>query len=114
MPLTRNFKDTVLEKIQANPEFRECLLKEAISELLNGDSHVAKNMLRDFINSTITFKTLAQKTGINDKSLMRMLSDSGNPTLESISLIIKAIEKYEKVHFVVSVKNTRADQSQRL
>lgn len=107
MPLTKEFKETVLARINSDKEFKEALLQESLEELLHGDTKAAKSMLRDFINSTITFKDLSKKTGISDKSLMRMLSDSGNPTLESISLIIKSIEKHEKLKFHISVKHEK-------
>lgn len=114
MPLTRKFKNTILERINQSREFRESLLKESLNELLRGDHITAKTMLRDFINATITFKQLSEETGIGDKSLMRMLSDKGNPTLESISLIIKALEKYEHVNFIVSVKHKNTGYEKRI
>lgn len=114
MSLTKEFKDTVLRRVKTDLEFKECLLSEAVNELLNGDPAVAKSMLRDFINSTISFKELSKLTAISDKGLMRMLSGSGNPTLESLSLIIKAIENYENIKFSVSIKHINMQKNKRL
>ncbi len=37
-------------------------------------------MLRDYVNTTITFDGLAQASGKPSKSLQRMLGPRGNPT----------------------------------
>lgn len=52
MGLTRDFKTTVLERAQADPEFHVGLLTEAAECLLNGEPDVAKTLLRDYVNVT--------------------------------------------------------------
>ena len=54
-----------------------------------------KDMLRDYVNATITFDGLA-KTRIPTKSLQRMLGPRGNPTAKGLFTIIKALQKSEK------------------
>ena len=60
MALTRDFKETVLARAQADPEFIKALLDEAVTLFLNGEADTAKLMLRDLVNATLGFEGLAQ------------------------------------------------------
>ena len=53
MALTRDFKTTILERAQADPEFRLGLLTEAAKCLLNNEPDVTKKLLHDYVNATI-------------------------------------------------------------
>ena len=53
MPLTRAFKDTVLQRIERAPEFGRALLEESVQCLLSGDVETGKALLRDYINATV-------------------------------------------------------------
>ena len=102
MALTRDFKTTVLERAQADPEFRVGLLTEAAECLLNNEPDVAKTLLRDYVNATIGFQALAEIVDKKPTSLMRMLSDKGNPSLDNISQVLAAVREHEGVHLHVS------------
>lgn len=102
MALTRDFKITVLERAQADPEFRVGLLTEAAECLLNNEPEVAKTLLRDYVNATIGFQGLAEIVDKKPTSLMRMLSNKGNPSLGNISQVLAAVRKHEGVHLHVS------------
>ena len=102
MALTRDFKTTILERAQADPAFRLGLLTEAAECLLNNEPEVAKTLLRDYINATIGFQALAEIVDKKPTSLMRMLSDKGNPSLDNISQVLAAVREYEGVHLHVS------------
>ncbi len=102
MALTRDFKTTVLERAQSDPEFRVGLLTEAAECLLNNEPDVAKTLLRDYVNATIGFQALAEIVDKKPTSLMRMLSDKGNPSLDNISQVLTAVRKHEGVHLHVS------------
>jgi DNA-binding phage protein len=97
MPLTRSFKETVLEDIQNDPEFAAALLREGVDALLSGELEVGKDVLRDYTNGTIGFETLARKTKIPVKSLMRMLGPSGNPRASNLLAIIEALQRHAGV-----------------
>ncbi|MDQ8030467.1 MAG: hypothetical protein REJ50_00505 [Bordetella sp.] len=45
MALTRDFKETVLARVQADPKFRDALLKEGIETMLAGDVDSGKAIL---------------------------------------------------------------------
>ncbi|MYE11151.1 MAG: hypothetical protein F4X99_05715 [Gammaproteobacteria bacterium] len=52
MPLTRDFKLTVRERLQRDPSFREALLEEVADCLLAGDVETGKSLLRDHVTAT--------------------------------------------------------------
>jgi DNA-binding phage protein len=97
MQLTRDSKLTIDERIQQDPEFAIALLDEAISLFLNGDPVMARLVLRDLVNATIGFEQLALETQKPSKSLHRMLSVKGNPTMEHLTLILMVLRKMLKV-----------------
>jgi len=72
-------------------------IHQAFTLLLNGDPEAAKRILRDFVNATIGFESLAANLHKPSKSLHRMLSKSGNPTLENFSAVLDAIRKSLRV-----------------
>lgn len=79
MALTRDFKVTVRERLQRDPAFGEALLTEAVDCLLSSDVETGKSLLRDYVNAIIGFGELEGLTDKSPKSLMRMLSSTGNP-----------------------------------
>jgi DNA-binding phage protein len=97
MQLTRDSKLTIDERIQQDPEFAIALLDEAISLFLNGDPVMARLVLRDLVNATIGFEQLALETQKPSKSLHRMLSVKGNPTMEHLTLILMVLRQMLKV-----------------
>ena len=93
MALTRDFKETVAARVQKDPAFAQALLDEAITLFINGEPDSAKLVLRDLVNSTVGFEALAQEIQKPAKSLHRMLSQSGNPTMSNISAVFAAINR---------------------
>ncbi len=91
MALTRDFKETVAARVQKDPAFAQALLDEAITLFINGEPDSAKLVLRDLVNSTVGFEALAQEIQKPAKSLHRMLSQSGNPTMSNISAVFAAL-----------------------
>lgn len=104
MGLTRDFKATVRERLQREPAFRDALLAEAVDTLLSGDLETGKSLLRDYVNATIGFGELGTLTCKSPKSLMRMLSSSGNPGARNLFEIIDCLQQQEgislKVHAI--------------
>lgn len=99
--LTRNFKETVNECLKKNPAFTTALLNEAISLFLNGEPKTARLILRDLINATVGFESLALETDKPSKSLHRMLSANGNPTMNNLTNIINILRQKLKVSIEV-------------
>jgi hypothetical protein len=101
MPLTRPFRETVLERAQADPKFRVGLLTEAAECFLSGEVGAAKILLRDYVNATIGFQALGEEIEKQPKSLMRMLSEKGNPRAENLASLIASLQRYEGISFHV-------------
>lgn len=53
MTLTRNFKETILARVEHDLGFREALLEEAILCLISDDAEIGELLLRDYIDATI-------------------------------------------------------------
>ena len=104
MALTRDFKETVIARVKRDPAFAQALLDEALTLFLNGEPESAKLILRDLVNATVGFETLSKKAHKSSKSLHRMLSKSGNPTMENLSAILVAIKKALHVDIRTVVK----------
>ena len=61
MGLTRDFKATIVERMQRDPDFAKALLDEAATLFLNGEPRLAR-FLRDLVNATVGFERLAVET----------------------------------------------------
>ena len=62
MALTRDFKKTVAERVQRDPEFAKALLDEAATLFLSDNPETARLILRDLVNATLDFERLAELT----------------------------------------------------
>ncbi len=91
MALTRDYKETVVARIQRDPKFARALYAGAIEMLLAGETTEALSRLRDLVHAGITFKELARQTGLGEKTLHRMLARKGNPTARNLGTIIRSI-----------------------
>src|SRR6267142_1375939 len=97
MALTRDFKQTVVERVRHDPAFARALLDEAATLFLNGEPDTARLVLRDLVNATIGFQALAAATDRPTKSLHRMLSKQGNPSMDNLAIIFDVIRKTLRV-----------------
>ncbi|VVM06997.1 hypothetical protein MAMT_01496 [Methylacidimicrobium tartarophylax] len=93
MVLTRDFEETIVERVRRDPNFSKALLDEAATLFLNGEADTARLVLRDLVNATVGFEALAVETGKPAKSLHRMLSKSGNPTMDNLAVILGVVRK---------------------
>ena len=103
MTLTRDFKQTVVERVKRDPAFAKALLDEAATLFLSGEPDAARLILRDLVNATVGFESLAELTHKPSKSLHRMLSPKGNPSMDNLATIFSAIRNWLKVTFDVRV-----------
>ncbi len=97
MALTRDFKETVQARVQSDPAFAQALLDEAVTLFLHGEPETAKLILRDLVNATIGFEQLAEAIHKPSKSVHRMLSHSGNPTMANLAAILQAMQRTLRV-----------------
>jgi len=104
MALTRDFKETVAARVQRDPRFRDALFTEAMNAYLGGEGTTGKAMLRDLVNATVGFESLANELKKPSKSLHRMLGPHGNPSTENFFGIVKALQKKTRVKLSVISK----------
>ena len=103
MVLTRDFKETIQERVEREPAFREALLTEGVECMLAGDVDTGRAVLRDYINATIGFQELGGLTDKSPKSLMRMFGPEGNPQARNLFEIIGQLQKREGLQLKVQV-----------
>ncbi len=111
MVLTRDYQETINKRVKQDPELAKALLDEATSLFLNGEPDTARLILRDLVNSTIGFEELAIQTSKPSKSLHRMLSAKGNPTMDNLTAIYSVLRKELNVN--IRVKITSCSEQER-
>ena len=104
MALTRDYKETIRERVKQDPDFAAALMNEAVSSFLDGEPDTARLMLRELVNSTIGFELLADELAKPSKSVHRMLSPKGNPTMDNLTSILAILRS--KLKFDIDVKLT--------
>jgi len=97
MALTRDLKNTVVARVQRDPAFARALLDEAATLFLSGEPETARLILRDLVNATLGFERLAKATAMPSKSLHRMLSPKGNPSMDNLAAIFDGVRRCLKV-----------------
>jgi DNA-binding phage protein len=108
MALTRDFKRSVAERTARDPSFARALLDEAATLFLNGEPEAARLTLRDLVNATVGFEQLAAATGRPAKSLHRMLSTTGNPSMDNLAVIFGAVGRALGVGIRVTTSEVRS------
>jgi DNA-binding phage protein len=93
--------ETILARAKRDPEFRAALLAEAIVLMAENDVRTAKRMLRDYVLASIGFEELAKSVGKKPESLMRMLSEKGNPNLNNVAALLSSLTKHEGINLHV-------------
>ena len=93
IPLTRDFSETVAERIKSDSVFARALLDEAITLFINGEADTAQSILCDLADATIGFEVVGEEI------------QRPNPTMSSISMIIAAIKRALKVEVHTQIVN---------
>ncbi|HZL43734.1 MAG TPA: transcriptional regulator [Verrucomicrobiae bacterium] len=91
MPLTRDYKETVVTRIRGDRKFARLFHAGTIEMLLEGETAEALSRLHDLVHAELTFKQLARQTGLGEKTLHRMLNRNGNPTARNLGVILRSI-----------------------
>jgi len=93
MALTKEYRKSIIERIQRDPEYTAALYAEAVESLIEGDKATTLSIMRDLVHAHITFKSLSKETGVGEKALHRMLGAHGNPTTDNLCRIIHTVEQ---------------------
>ncbi len=97
MPLTKDFKTTIVARARRDSGFSEGLLTESIESMFNGELEVGKEIIRDLINASIGFEELGDRVETSPQSLMGMFSGKGNPQSSNVFAVIDALRQHEGV-----------------
>ena len=89
---------------RSDRKYRKELVREGVECLLGDDVDAGKAILRDYINATMGFEELSRRTKRPAKSLMRMMSPSGNPQARNLFEVIHHLQKAEGLHFALSLR----------
>ena len=100
-PTHRSYAQSIAARAQRDPRFREALFTEALNSYLVGDVAEGKAILRDLVNATVGFQSLAAAIHVPSKSLHRMLGPRGNPSSENFFAIVRGLQK--KTHVTLRV-----------
>jgi DNA-binding phage protein len=115
MALTRDFRETVQARVKSDPAFRKGLLGDAIEALLAGEVSLGKELLRDYINATVGFPKLAERTKLHAKTLHQMFGPNGNPTARNLFDVVAYLQQEEggrfEVRFAHKASSTRKQPS---
>lgn len=103
MALTRDFEETLKERVARDPALAKAMLIEAATAFLNDEPQVARLILRSLVNASAGFEALAAETHRPSKSLHRMLSEKGNPSMDNLAAIFGALRKQMGVGLKVQV-----------
>jgi hypothetical protein len=95
LPLTVDFNDIVVKQLQGSAKFRRAYLRESVSCMLSGDLVTGKSLLRKYINGTVGFIALGKALKKDSKTLMRMFSKVGNPTVRNFFEAVAYLQKIE-------------------
>jgi len=105
--LTRSFRESVMEELR-DKDYRRAFLREAINDMIDGDLDSAKMVLREYINGTVGFIQLGKALGRSSKSLMRMLSQEGNPHARNLLEVVAYLQKADGVKVTVHLNDAAA------
>ena len=83
----RDYREGLLKELQ-EPEFAAMYLEEVIA---TGDRKALMIALKDVVDARGGVGALADKVSLQRQSLYKVLSKRGNPTLETLSEILKPL-----------------------
>lgn len=107
MTIRRTFRKSVRARAVRDPAFRASLLADGFDALLAGDLPGFRDGVRAYVNATLGFAALAARTGIPEKSLMRMLGPHGNPRAAHLATLIAAITNHEAVEITARITDPK-------
>jgi probable addiction module antidote protein len=87
-PRDRSHEDSVVELFQQEPEVAVYLLNQILADGEPGELLIA---LRQMAKAFGGVTAIAEKANLNPTQLYRTLSEEGNPSLSSLTAILKAM-----------------------
>lgn len=91
--LARDSRQAIVEGAQRDAAFARAVFSETLELLVKGEPDTARLLMRDLVHATTGFERLAVIVGTPSKSLHRMLSARGNPSMDNLSAILRALDR---------------------
>jgi len=86
----RNKADVLEHNSSARLKNRRYVAQALIESLQDGDTDAFKEILRSYLD-VVNKSKFAEKTKIPERTLYRMVSEDGNPTLDNIARVVHAL-----------------------
>ena len=86
----RNNSDALEHDSVARLKDKRYVAKALIESLKDGDTEAFKEILRSYLD-VVNKSKFAEKTKISERTLYRMVSEDGNPTLDNIARVVHAL-----------------------
>jgi len=99
-PASVSFEDVLRRSFDKDRTEVHGYLVDALEALAAGDASEVRNNLRIVVMGTIGYAGLASRTGLSKRSVHRMLSAEGNPSLSNLAMILSALMS----HLEISLK----------
>lgn len=80
--------EVVAEMLRADPNFRAAMINEAMRD---GDHADMLILLRQLTLAEGGMKVIAERTGLNETALYRLMSAEGNPSLKNLSKVLDSL-----------------------
>ncbi len=88
---TKDYQIDLLKRL-TNREYAAQYLKAAFDETLADGNRAAFLLaLKNVVDATGAMQTVANEANISRQHLYRMLSEEGNPTLETLTSVLQAV-----------------------
>lgn len=110
-PAGTRFHDLVQRRIEREPGIVIALLEEAVELVLAGELPAARSLIRDTIKRSIGYAELSLRTGVPEKSLVRMFGPNGNPTATHLSEVLRELQRHSRVRLQVTSKPLRRSRT---
>jgi len=99
----KNTNDYIIAELKESAELRKYHLQDALESMVNGDPETALLMIRNVVNATGGFIGLGKAIDKDPKTVMKMLSASGNPSAKSLFSIISFLLSKENLKMKMDV-----------
>lgn len=78
-------------------------LEAAVTMLLAGELATARSLIREAITGSVGYVVLSERTGLPEKSLVRMFGPNGNPRAENLATVLRELQRVGRVRVLVRV-----------
>lgn len=102
----KNTNDYIVAELKESAELRKYHLQDALESMMDGDPETALLMIRNVVNATGGFIGLAKAIDKDPKTVMKMLSTTGNPSAKALFSIISFLLHKENLKMKMDFVNT--------